>query len=49
MNLISTLWDSVTTTILIVGVIVAISIIYNIWKHEQNKDKPKVDKSTNKE
>ena len=39
MNFISTLWESVTTTIVIVGAIVAISILYNIWKQQKNEDK----------
>jgi hypothetical protein len=38
MNLLSTLWESITTTIVIVGTMVAISILYNIWKRQQNED-----------
>jgi len=44
MNLLSTLWESITTTIVIVGAIVAISILYNIWKHQKNEDNDTKDK-----
>ena len=44
MNLISAFLESVTTTIVIVGAIVAISILYNIWKHQRTEDNHAEDK-----
>lgn len=51
MEFISNLWDSITTTIVIVGVIVALSIFYNILfgKQQPTEDKSTEDESLNKD
>ena len=51
MNLISNLWESITTTIVIVGAIVALTIFYNIifGKQQPTEDNPRKDESPDKE
>ncbi len=50
-NLISNLWESITTTIVIVGAIVALAIFYNIifGKQQPTEDKPTKNESLNKD
>mgnify|MGYP005989291599 CR=1 FL=1 len=51
MNLISNLWESITTTIVIVGAIVALTIFYNIifGKQQPTEDKHTEDENLNKD
>jgi len=51
MNLISNLWESITTTIVIVGAIIALATLYNIifGKKQPTEDKPTEDESPDKE
>ena len=51
MNLISNLWESITTTIVIVGAIVALTIFYNIifGKKQPTEDKSTENDSLNKD
>ena len=51
MNLISNLWESITTTIVIVGAIIGLAIFYNIifGKKQPTEDKSTEDESLKKD